>query len=221
MPFRTLTLSDAFGSRWGTTGITGSLNPSMVDGVANVGASIGAGPPFGVITTTTSWGFDAGLAPQGAMSLIVTANGMTRERAQTFTGGIGSFASADAELSITIEEFESRVDELPQAGGGGTVHLNRDDIDIARFETGRLTRVRSVTSAPTSFIHIWSVGLGLQIHERSAPFAPVLVMPIRTARFYRCWFNAVQSATCQAVTGPAGANCNFAFGMTSAFFAFS
>src|SRR3954452_24755447 len=106
MPFVTPTLSDAFGSRFGTTGVTGSLNPVNNGGVFNVGASIGAGPPFGVITTTTSWGFDAGRAPAGATSLVVSANGMTRERAQTFTAGFGGFASADADLSITIEEFQ-------------------------------------------------------------------------------------------------------------------
>jgi hypothetical protein len=181
MPFVTPTLSDAFGSRFGTTAITGSLNPALVDGVVfNVGANIGAGPPFGAITTTNSWGFNAGPAPAGKTSLIVSANGMTLESAQTFTAGFGSTASADAELSITIEEFQ-RV-RVPHAGGS-------------------LVRVRSFTSNRMPFIHIWSAAFGLQIHDRGpAPFAPVMLIPIRTGRFYRCWFNAIQSATCQAVT---------------------
>jgi hypothetical protein len=46
MPFVTPTLSDASGSRFGATGINGSLNPTL-DGVFNVGASIGAAPRSG------------------------------------------------------------------------------------------------------------------------------------------------------------------------------
>jgi hypothetical protein len=195
MPFVTPTLSDAFGSRFGTTGITGSLNPVNNDGVFNVGARIGAGPPFGVITTTTSWGFDAGVAPSGATTLIVTADGMTNERGQTFTAGFGGYASANAELSITIEEFQ-------QVGGS-------------------LARVRSLSSPRMPFIHIWSVAFGLQWHSHSAPFTPVMLMPITSGLFYRCWVNAIQSAMCQAATGPAGANCMFAFGMLTPFFAFN
>lgn len=195
MPFVTPTLSDAFGSRFGTTGITGSLNPVNNDGVFNVGARIGAGPPFGVITTTTSWGFDAGLAPNGATSLIVTAEGMTAEGAETFTAGFGGYASATAELSTTIEEFQ-------QVGGS-------------------LVRVRSLSGPRMPFIHIWSVAFGLQVHgPRRAPLAPVTLMPITSGLFYRCWINAIQSAMCQAATGPAGASCRFYFGMLTPFFAF-
>jgi hypothetical protein len=120
---------------------------------------------------------------------------------QTFTAGFGGFVSADAELSITIEEFRRvRVPRAPAS----------------------LVRVRSFNSNRMPFIHIWSAAFGLQIHDRGpTPFAPVMLIPITTGRFYRCWFNAIQSAMCQAVTGPAGANCNFHFGFITAFFAFT
>jgi hypothetical protein len=104
-------------------------------------------------------------------------------------------------LSITIEEFQKvHVPHAPPS----------------------LIRVGSFTSAWMPAIHIWSAAFGLQIHDRGpAAFTPVFLMPIRTGRFYRCWFNAIQSAMCQAVTGPAAASCNFHFGFTKAFFAFS
>jgi hypothetical protein len=202
MPFVTPTLSDAFGSRFGTTGITGSLNPFINDGVVfNIGADIGAGPPIGAITTTTSWGFDAGPAPRGATSLIVSADGRTSGSAQTFTAGFGCYASADASVTITIEEFQR-------------VHQWHAPLS--------LIRVRSVTSNRMPVINIWSAAFGLQWYQRGPdPLAPVFLMPITTGRFYRCWFNAIQSATCQAATGPAGASCRFFFGFLKAFFAFA
>jgi hypothetical protein len=131
----------------------------------------------------------------------VSADGLTLEFAGTFTAGFGGFASADAELSITVEEFQRvRVPHAPAS----------------------LIRVRSVTSGRMPFIHIWSAVFGLQVHHRGpAPFAPVFLMPIRTGRLYRCWFNAIQSAMCQAATGPAGASCKFYFGFIKAFFAFT
>lgn len=220
MPFVPLTMSDAFASRVGTTGITGSLNPSVDDGIFNVGASIGAGPPFGIITTTTSWGFSAGLAPPGAMSLIVTADGVTAEAAETFT--IGGYAEAQAGISVTIEEFGlvERDPDRPVVAGG-TVRLPREDLAVARLRDAQLVRGRSFTSATTPFIHIWSAGLGLQFHDRKAPFSPLMVMPPIPGFFYRCWFNVIQSATCQAATGPGGASCRFVLGMRTAFFAFS
>jgi hypothetical protein len=202
MPFVTPTLSDSFGSRIGTTGIQGSLNPTSDNGLFTIGADIGAGPPFGVITTTTSWGFNAGIAPPGATTLVVTVNGVTDEGAQTFAAGPANSASADAELSITIEEFR-RMFRPPS-------------------HRANLVRIQSVTGNNTSFIHIWSAVLGLQFHRRRfVPFSPVGVIAVTPGLFYRCWFNAVQSAACVGVSGGAGARCSFQFGMTTPFFAFN
>lgn len=103
----------------------------------------------------------------------------------------GGYGSAAAEISITVEEFVN----------------------------GALTR--SVTSGPTPIIHIWSAVLGIQVHQRDATAATVLVMPIRPGRLYRWWINAVQSALCQGVTGPSYAISNFRFDMGPVFFAFT
>jgi hypothetical protein len=89
---------------------------------------------------------------------------MTSEIPQTFTAGFGGFVSADAELSISIEEFRRvRVPRAPAS----------------------LVRVRSFNSNRMPFIHIWSAAFGLQIHDRGpTPFAPVMLIPITTGRFY-------------------------------------
>jgi len=226
MPFVTPTLSDSFGSRWGTTSVNGSLNPTVVDGgVWIIGADIGAGPPIGVITTTTSAGFDAGLAPPGATSLIVSALGVIDEEAQTFAAGPGNSASADAGLSITIEEFEI-IQKLRGPDISSTLPRERATVrapippELAA--ASRLNRIRSFDNNPRDCIHIWSAALGLQYLVRTFEVVSlVFILPITPGRFYRCWFNAAQSAVCHAETGPGGARCHFFYGIDSAFFAFS
>jgi hypothetical protein len=227
MPFVTPTLSDSFGSRWGTTSINGSLNPTVEDGgIWTIGADIGAGPPVGVITTTTSSGFDAGFAPPGATSLIASAVGVTDEEGQTFAAGPGNSASADASLYVTIEEFEI-IPRLRAPDQTGAVSRERETVRVPFPATlaaaSRLVRTGSFDNNPRDCIHIWSAVLGLQFLARTFEVVSLveILAPITPGRFYRCWFNAVQSAVCHAETGPGGARCHFFYGIDSAFFAFS
>lgn len=197
MPFVVPNIPFAFGSRSGATFLFGSLNPTQSGGVSRIGGSLMATPPAGLFTATCSWGFMAGPAPIGATTLAVAASGTTFERANSWT--FGGYSSATAEISTTVEEF----------------FFNR--------RTRQLQFVRAVTSAPTPIFNFTNWALGYQIyHTRDATAATLLVMPIRPLRFYRWWINSVQSAGCSGgISGLGMAVSNFKFDMSPVFFAFT
>jgi hypothetical protein len=170
--------------------VNGSLTPTQSGSVSRLWARIIAYPPFGLITTTCSWGFMAGLAPPGTTTLTVAASGTTFERAtsQTFAG----YASATAEISITVDEF---------------VRLRRP----RPRQPPDFVFARSITSGPTPIYNLTNYVAGFEDHIRDGTDATVLVMPITPGRSYQWWINSVQSAGCQAVTGYSSAVSNFAF----------
>jgi hypothetical protein len=209
MPFVVPTLSDAFGSRAGNTILFGTLAPTQgfdASGafVSRLSASIAAGPPLGLFTTTQSWGFAAGFATPGTTSLTVTASGTTRERAEAWT--LGGYSSATAEISVTVEEFR-----LVRVAGMG------------KRPGFRLAFQQSVTSSPTAIFNLTNWVAGFQPnYTRDATAATVLVMPITPPRFYRCWINSVQSAGCSGgISGLGNALSNFTFDIGSVFFSFT
>lgn len=198
MPFVTPTIPFAFGSRGGNTTLLGSLNATQSNGVFRIGAEIGASIPTGVITTRTSWGFVLGAPPPGTTTLVVIADGFTFERGSSMTWW--GYASATAELSTTIEEF----------------NFNR--------VTRRFELVRVATSAPTVIFNLTNYVLGAQSHLRDATAVTLLGMPVTPGRlkFYRCWINADQTASCHGGAGGAGgAVSRFFFDMDNVFFAFT
>ena len=189
---------------------------------------IAAYPQAGAITFTTSWGFMAGRAPEGKTALIVLATGFTFENAKTYT--VGGFASADAHIFITLEEFRvatvvGESAEQPVGSAGPRLEPERE-LPVAGAESGarRVRRVlrfrRSIDSPRIAPIHLWSAALGLQVHEHAGEAAPVLLMPVVTGRYYRVWVSAEQSAVCQGVTGPGFGICNFAYDFGPVFFDF-
>ncbi len=198
MPFVVPNLPFAFGSRTGNTTLLGSLNPTQSGGTSRLGAEIGASIPWGVIATTTSWGFTLAAPLRGATTLIVAASGTTFERASSVTWG--GYASATAEISTTIEEF------------------------VFNRRTGVLDLVRAVTSAPTPIFNLTNWGIGAQVHTRDTTASTVLAMPIQTGRFrsFRCWINAQQSAGCSGGIGGAGGGVSrLFFDIGPVFFAFA
>jgi hypothetical protein len=173
MPFVVPNLSDAFASRSGTTAIGGSLTPTQSGSVSRIGATLAAYTPAGAITSTTCWGFMAGGAPRGARSLAVAASGTTFERAATLT--YGGYSAAHAEISITVEEFEpvervsSRLIDLDALDpGDGPAEF----LPVPGRPLGSLVFSRSVTSGPTTIIHIWSAVFGIQVHHGTPPRRP-------------------------------------------------
>jgi hypothetical protein len=201
MPFVMPYIPFSFGSRDGTTGLNGSLTPTQGVFFSRVGADICAYPPLGMILTTCSWGFWAGFAPEGSTTLTVAAQGPTFEGANAWT--FGGYASASAEICITIEEF-------------------------VRLRTGRrgwtLEFTRSITGAATGIFDFWTAGLGYQYQLRDSFAATLCNMATVPGRIYRCWVSALQSANCQGVSGVAGASfavSNFFFDMSPVFYAFA
>ena len=71
------------------------------------------------------------------------------------------------------------------------------------------------------FIHIWSAAFGLQIHDRTAPFAPVMVMPIVTGRLYPLLVQHLPVSDVPSGDGPGGRELHLRFRLSAAFFAFS
>ena len=195
MPFVVPNIPEAFGSRQGTTGLFGSLTPTQSGTVSRLSAALIAYPPLGVITTTVSWGFITGPAPPGTTTLIVSAIGTTREQAQSYT--FGGYASAIADISITVEQFVRRRNLPP--GGFSLV-----------FE-------RSFNSGLTPIFNLTNWGVGVQDHNRNGTASTVFFTAITPGQFYRCWINSVQSASC-GVAG--GATSNFSFDMEPVFFSF-
>lgn len=197
MPFIVPNRPFATGSRTGATWLNGTLTLPQFGSISRLGNSIGAGMPWGLISITCSWGFDAGFAPAGTTTLVVNASGTTFERASSWT--FGGYASARADISTTIEEF------------------------TVTPSTGAMSLARTFTSADTPIFNLTNWGLGYEIaHVRDATAATLLVMPIIVGRFYRCWVNSVQSAgTSGGLTGLAMAVSNFNFDVRPIFFVFA
>src|ERR1700686_1175236 len=190
MPFIQPTFGGNSGSRVGVTDIWGTLNPVVGDasGTTRLAANIGAYPPFGTIGTIVTAGFSAGVTPPGKSMLVVIVAG-TATTARSFTQALGGYGAADAEVSITIEEWSV----LTRVGG-----------------TPRLLRI--FTSNPTKFLHDWAGGLVYQLDiQDGLPVSCAFGMPIRPIREYRCLINLVQSATCQGISGEAVAACNVTY----------
>jgi hypothetical protein len=205
MPFVVPPFPVSSGYREGTTSLLGSLTPVSVSGfLPRLGARIGAYPPFGIITCTTGWGWVAGVAPAGTNSLVVSASGFTFERGGACA--VGGYASAQADLFITVEEFvplapvDLQVDLStfgPGAGpGDATIASPGNPLAGRQF-------LRAFTSGPTRIIRMWTAALGLQVLDQSSTANITFVMPIAPGNTYRCWLYAVQSAVCMS-PGPAG-----------------
>src|SRR5258708_7461725 len=209
----------AFGSRQGSTAVFGSLTPTQTGTVSRLFASIMATPPLGMITTTCSWGFMAGAAPPGTTTLTVVATGTTVERATTSTWG--GYASAAADISITVDAFVDRnVSLSPRIPPDiGVILVPVPNIRVAPD----LAFAGSVTSGPTPIINLENWGVGFQLRERNMGTATVaLVMPIIPGRFYQWQIESVQSAACQGgLFGGSSAVCNFTFDFGPVFFAFT
>jgi hypothetical protein len=200
MPFMQPTFGGNSGSRVGVTDVTGTLNPIIGDasGTTSLAANIGAYPPFGTIGTIVTAGFSAGVTPPGKSMLVVIVAGAATT-ARTFTQALGGYAAADAEVSITIEEWSG----LRPVGSAP-----------------RLLRI--FTSNSTRVLHDWAGVLGYQLDiQDGLPVSCAFAMPIRPLREYRCLINLVQSATCQGISGEAVAVCNMRYNFPPVFFDFT
>jgi hypothetical protein len=209
-------------SNWGNAGVFSNLTPTQFGSTSRIGGNLYAYPPAGVEWTLTAWGFMAGTAPPGTTTLAVIARGFAttqRAMAGTFVGG---YARAYGEVATTIEEFEplkpvdSPLGDLPDDG---------EEIPEIADPTAILGTVvfkRSFTSAPTIMINHETTFIGYQYHiGDGASHLTTLVMPITPGNAYRWWIICRQHCICQAVSGPARAQCNIQFDFGPVFFAFT
>jgi hypothetical protein len=199
MPFIVPMFGNATGDRAGSTGLAGRLAPGidLDNGNIALGANISAYFPFGAITTKVSAGFEAGLPPYNASTLFVSVSGMApicRGGALTLFG----YAYAHADLSITIEEWTA----------------------LARpRSTPRL--VNSFICNPIQIFDVTATVLGVPTATLdNSPFSCAFSMPIRPDRYYVCWINVSQSATCQGVVYAEG-DSNVVFEFPNVFFDFT
>jgi len=191
MSFGQPTFGNAAGVRDGVTALNGTLAPFINPAFkTRLGADIAAFPPHGMIATTISAGFIAGVAPTGASMLTTILDGtltMNRSVAET----AGGFAAAAADISITIQEWAL---------------LGRPPLFLRR------KFVRAVTFTPLEFSHIWTVGLGFQAQfQDNFPLLTAGGMPVIPGRQYVIIANLEQSAQCELGVGAAASNIAFDF----------
>lgn len=153
-------------------------------------ASIVALPLLGSVSTLASLGFNAGVAPQGMRTLMVSvaANSFENANIAAFT----AYAAASAGLRVFVEEFSPRGAFLRSMVGPMTFAYD-----------GRAT------------VFGYEVRLA-ERHVRAANFTT----PVIPGNIYRVWIDSLQHAFCEGLTGPSAAVSNFNFALDPAFFGF-
>lgn len=165
--------------------------PTVFGGIDRLDASFVAIPPGGHIATLVSLGFSAGFAPPGTQTLTASCTAIATENG--LAEAFLAWSRAFAGLRIFIEEFSPSMSFLRGVAGPMTTAF---DLSATVFGIAA-TNIGQRRSVSASFI-----------------------FQITAGRFYRIWVDSVQSADCNAITGPAAAvsNCTFDFGPV--FFAF-
>jgi hypothetical protein len=201
MPFAFPTFGSTSRSSQGSAivGVLGfGVDPS--DGSAMLAGDILALPPFSVLGTTATMGFNAGFAPVGKTMLVVSVAGPARTcRSLVATGG--GFASTHAEVSISID-----------------THFGIRPFPLIT----RRSLVRTDTSGPTTIFddQAWFAAFDPKFMDGFV-VPCTFGMPIDQSHFYVCRINLVQSV--QAITGlgPSTAISNVGYTFPNIFFDFT
>lgn len=205
MPFAIPNFGTSSGIRQGQTALIGSLGAFSLPGTdfTIIGANISAtAPVFGAFSTIVSAGFNAGLPRQGNSMLLVVADGIAVTDRAIAASAPGSISSAEAELSITIEEWTF------SKGPRGVPRSSR--------------LVRSITFNPTilfndetnPIIPAWQERI-----EDGTPFIAAAGMPVLPLHRYVCIVNLAQTASASGVS-PAFAGSNVQFQLNPVSFNF-
>jgi len=193
----------------GVTDLNRSLSGPGFDPSTNttfLGADISADPPFGLIGTDVSAHFPCGTTmqhsrpPRSASLLVITVNGSAGISA--FAWALGGFSQAYADLSITILEWEPRIQ-------GG------------RWQKGQKL-LRAIPFNPVTIVNfvVPITGLEASAPGNISPFLAIASMPVSTNRLYSFIVTVSQTATCQSVTGFADAVSNVTYAFPPPFFQF-
>ena len=176
---------------WGATPIARSPSASVVPGIDRLEADICAVPPGGHISTLVSLGLDAGFAPARVRTLSVRVNALNWESG--LAEAFFAWSHASAGLRIYIEEFSHALAYM-------------------RAVPGPVTTAFDLNAA---FLGLSSTGVGARRNLTAS-----LTMNAVPGNFYRIWVDALHTADCEAITGPASGVANAAFDFGPVFFNF-